>query len=127
MPPPRWLENIFWLLLPPACREHVLGDLQERNKSTRSYLIDALSVLGPLIISRIRRTTDVQVCFMEALTIYLSFACGAWFLGEQGFLYRNGGFVRLIVPTTVAVVALLFCNAYSDPERRSFSKPILQS
>src|SRR5688500_12508806 len=28
--PPRWMQAVVSSLLPPACREHVLGDLQER-------------------------------------------------------------------------------------------------
>ncbi len=127
MPARQHLENCLRLLLPPACGEHVLGDLQERCKSTRSYLIDGLSVLGPVTISRIRRTTDFQIFLMEDLTIYLSFTTMVWCLGQRSFLYDHAGLVRLVVPTVVSVVALLFCNAYSDPERKSFSKPILQS
>jgi hypothetical protein len=127
MVPPRHLENLLRLLLPPDSREHVLGDLQERYTSTKSYLIDALSVIGPVIISRIRRTTDFQVFLMEALTIYLSFTTVAWYLGEQNFLYHHDGFVLLALPASVAVIALLFCNAYSDLEKRSFSKAVLQS
>jgi hypothetical protein len=127
MLPPRLLETALYLLLPPDSREHVLGDLQERCTSTKSYLIDALAVLGPVIISRIRRTTDFQVFLMEALTIYLSFTSAAWYLGEQSFLYHHIGFLRLALPTTAAVTALLFCNAYSDLDKRFFSKAILQS
>jgi hypothetical protein len=124
---PRLVENLLYLLLPPDCREHVLGDLQERCTSTKSYLMDALSVLGPVIISRIRRTTDFQVFLMEALTIYVCLATAAWYLGEQSFLYSDAGFVRLVLPTSVAVIALLFCNAYSDLNRRSLNTAILQS
>ncbi len=124
---PSYFENLLRLLLPPASREHVLGDLQERCTSTKSYLADALSVLGPVIISRIRRTTDSQVFLMEALTIYLSFTTAGLYLGEQNFLYHHAGFIRLALPTSVAVMALLFCNAYSDLEKRSFSRAILQS
>jgi hypothetical protein len=127
MPPPRILETLLGLLLPPDCREHVLGDLQERNPSTKSYLRDALAILGPVIVSRIRRTTDIQVFLMEALTIYLSFATAAWYLGEQSFLYRHGGFIRLALPASVAVIALLFCNAYSDLRKQSFGRAIAQS
>src|SRR5438132_7461035 len=100
MPAPRHLENLLRWLLPPACREHVLGDLQERNQSPKSYLIDALSVLGPVIISRIRRTTDLQVFVMEVLTVYLSFTTAAWYFGQQDFLYNHAGFARLLAPTT---------------------------
>jgi hypothetical protein len=124
---PRLLENVLYLLLPPACREHVLGDLQERCTSTRSYLVDALSVLGPVIISRIRRTTDFQVFLMEALTVYLSFTAAAWYQGEQNFLYHYRGFLRLALPTSVVITALLFCNAYSDLDKRSIGRAILQS
>ncbi len=124
---PRFLENLLHLLLPPDSREHVLGDLQERCTSTKSYLVDALSVLGPVIISRIRRTTDFQVFLMEALTIYLSLTTAAWYLGERAFLYHHGGFIRLALPTTVAVIALLFCNAYSDLAKPSLHKAVLQS
>jgi hypothetical protein len=105
----------------------VLGDLEERYTSPLSYLVDGFSVLGPVIISRIRRTTDIQVFLMETLTIYLSFTATSWWLGERGFLFDHAGFVRLALPTSVAVVALLFCNAYSDPRRTSHIKPLLQS
>lgn len=127
MPAPRLLENLLRLLLPPASREHVLGDLNERYQSPKSYLIDALSILGPVIISRIRRTTDFQLFLIEAFTVYLSFATSAWYLGQKNFLYEHAGLARLAAPTIVAALALLISNAYSDPERRSFSKPILQS
>ncbi len=125
--PPKHLENLIRALLPPACREHVLGDLQERYRTPKSYLLDALSVLGPVIISRIRRTTDFQVFLMEAFTIYLSFAAMAWYLGEKGFLYGQAGFARLFIPTLVAVLTLLFCNVYSDLDRKAFWKPVLQA
>ncbi len=127
MTPPTFLEHLLYLLLPPDSREHVLGDLQERCTSAKSYLIDSLSVLGPVIVSRIRRTTDFQVFLIEAVTIYLSLTAAAWYLGEQSFLYRDGGFVRLMLPTSVAVIALLFCNAYSDLDKGALNRAILQS
>ncbi len=126
MPAPKYLEKPLGWLLPPACREHVLGDLQERYKSPKSYLVDALPVLPPVIVSRIRRTTDFQGFLIQTFSVYLSFTTTAWYLARQGFLYEHAGFARLAVPTIVAGVALLFCNAYSDPERRYLSKPILQ-
>jgi hypothetical protein len=124
---PKRLEILFGLLLPPASREHVLGDLRERYRSPLSYAIDAISVLGPVIVSRIRRTTDLQIFSTEALTVYLSFMTTSWYLGNREFLYEHGGFVRLILPTAIAAIALLFCNAYSDWTKRSFSRPVWQS
>jgi len=121
MQPPQYLEKLLHWLLPPACREHVLGDLQERNNSPKSYALDALSVLIPVIVSRIRRTTDIQVFLMEAVTTYMSFAIAAWYLGERT------GFGRLAIPAGVTVVCLLFCNAYSSVERKRPLIPVLQS
>ncbi len=80
MPAPKLLESVLRFLLPPASREHVLGDLQERYKSLKSYLIDALSVIPPVIVSRIRRTTDLQAFLIEAFTVYCSFTMTAWYL-----------------------------------------------
>jgi hypothetical protein len=128
MPSLRHLENLFRLLLPPASREHVLGDLHEKCKSRRQYVAEALSVLGPVIAGRIRRTTDFGVFLMETLAVYLSFSAAAWWLGQKAFLYDHSGFARLAVPTTIAAIGLLISNAYADPERQSsFIKPILQS
>ncbi len=122
------LETLFGLLLPSACREHVLGDLHEKCRSPREYLVEALSVLGPVIVSRIRRTADLQVFLMETFAVYLSFTLAAWWLGQRAFLFDHNGFARLAIPTTVTVVGLLLSNAYANPKKpRSWKEPILES
>lgn len=108
------LESLFGVLLPPASREHVLGDLREKCRSRKQYVVEAAGVLGPVIFSRIRRTTDVQVFLMEAFAVYLSFSAAAWGMGQQAFLYQQAGFVRLAIPTLVTVIGLLLCNAYRN-------------
>jgi hypothetical protein len=123
----RQVEKLFRLLLPPASREHVLGDLYEKCNSHRAYVTQAMSVLGPVIVSRIRRTTDCQVFLMEAVSVYMSFSAAAWRLGQHAFLYGQGGFARLSIPAVVTVAALLMCNAYADPSKPYWSKPVLQS
>ncbi len=127
MPPPRRIEKLFHRLLPPACREYVLGDLHERFTSRRQYLIEGIAVLGPVVVSRMRRTTDIQVFVMEAFALYLSFSTVAWYLGQRTFLYDHAGFARVAVPTVITVIGLLLCNAYSDPSRVSFVKAMLHS
>jgi hypothetical protein len=128
VPALQFLERLFRLLLPPASREHVLGDLHEKCKSPRQYLSDAISVLGPVIIGRIRRTTDFQVCLIEIFVVYLSFSAAAWWIGQSAFLYDHSGFARLVIPTTVIVIGLLLCNAYADPEKHpSLIRPVLQT
>ncbi len=127
MPSLEQLEKFFGVLLPTACREHVLGDLHERATSPGKFIIDALSVLGPVVISRIRRTTDFQVLLVETFALYLSFSAAAWCLGQKAFLYNHAGFARIAIPTTVTVATLLLCNAYADSEKRSWMTPLLQS
>jgi hypothetical protein len=125
--PPKRIEKLLWFLLPPSCREHVLGDLQEKCKSPQEYTRVGLSVLAPVIVSRIRRVTDYQLLLMQAFAIYIAFVAGAWYLSETAFLHNHSGLIRLAVPTAVAVVALLISNAYFDPVPESVTKPILQS
>jgi hypothetical protein len=127
MPVPLWMESVMRLLLPPACREHVLGDLHERNASARQYVAEALSVIAPVIVSTIRRTTDFNVLTMEALAIYASYSTAAWYLRQRVFLYEDLGFARLAIPTTLAVVGLLLSNAYSDLAKQSPAKAVMQS
>jgi hypothetical protein len=127
MPSVEKLEKLVQLLLPPACREHILGDLRETLTMPSRYVIGAIAVLPPVIISRIRRTTDAQVLLMEAFAVYSSFAAAAWYLGNMAFLYGHAGFARLAIPTAIAVTCLLLSNAYADPEKRSPMTPMLQS
>lgn len=37
------LEKVFEMLLPSACREHVLGDLHETRKTPQQYLMGAVA------------------------------------------------------------------------------------
>ena len=124
--PPRVLEAVVGLLIPPACREHVLGDLPERYTSAWLYIKDVLDAIPRVIASRVRRTTDPQVLLMEAFALYVSFLAVAWRLDGLPFLYEQHGFVRLGVPAAAAVVALVLGDAYSAA-RRSTLMPLLES
>lgn len=120
------LAKIFGWLLPPVCREQVLGDLQERAKSRRQFVKEAVSVLAPVIVSRIRRVTDAQVLLMQTLALYISFVAAAWYSGESSF-YQEAGLIRLAIPTTVSIATLLLCAAYANPARQNFWRPVLQA
>jgi hypothetical protein len=65
--PLNWIEAPIGLLIPPACREEVLGDLYQRYAGPRQYLLDALRAVPLVIASRVRRTTDPAVLLIEAL------------------------------------------------------------
>lgn len=127
MPSFHWLAKIFGWLLPPACREHVLGDFEERAKSRRQYVKEAISVLAPVIVSRIRRVTDAQILLMQAVALYVSFVAAAWYLDESEFLYQQAGLLRLAIPTAVSIATLLLSNAYANPARQAFWRPALRA
>jgi hypothetical protein len=127
MTPARKVEAVLGLLIPPACRQEVLGDLHERYTGPRQYLRDALSAVPCVILSRIRRTTDPQVLLLEAFALYLSFVGVAWLLGQKAFLSEPLGLMRLAIPTAVVLLALVLADAYADPAKRSPVKPIVQT
>ena len=117
--PPRLMQVVVGILIPPACREHVLGDLYERYKSPGQYLAEALCTVPLVILSRIRRTTDPQVFLMEAFALYLSFLAATWQSGGMPFLHEKRGFLRLAIPVAVALAALMLGDAYAPPGKRS--------
>ncbi|HWE48709.1 MAG TPA: hypothetical protein VG273_02915 [Bryobacteraceae bacterium] len=113
--PPKRLESFVGLLIPPACREEVLGDLCERFRTPAQFFADGLRAALAVNFSRIRRTTNPQVMLMEAMTLYLSFLSAAWFLDGK-LLNDRWGLLRLAVPPAIALVVLRFCDAWALPE-----------
>ncbi|MGO9259775.1 MAG: hypothetical protein ACLQU1_26200 [Bryobacteraceae bacterium] len=117
--PPKIIESVMAWLLPPASREHVLGDLQERYAGLRSYLADAASAVPGAIAGRILRTTDWQVLAMEAGALYLSFLTAAWAVVGAAYLSQHGDFLRLLLPVALAVLALIVGDAYGGCAQRT--------
>jgi hypothetical protein len=116
--PPKAIQAIVALLIPPACREEVLGDLQERFTSPMHHIRDSLSAVPLVILSRIRRTADAPLLLMHAFVLYLSFYGAAWFRGSA-LLYEPGGLARLAIPGAVTLLALVLEDAYARPGHRT--------
>jgi hypothetical protein len=125
--PPAWMETLAGLLIPPACREHVLGDLQERYKSPAHYLADVLRTAPAVIYSRVRRTTDPRVPFMEAFALYTPFLVAAWWLTGSSFLYEQRGLGRLAIPAAAGLLALRLADAYRRPAQPPRYQPLLDA
>ena len=125
--PPRLLELIVGILIPPASREHVLGDLHERFESTPRYILDAIHTIPLVILSRIRRTADPQVLLMEAFALYTSFVLAAWRSAGIEFFEDQSGYLRLAAPAAITLLALVLIDAYADPRKRSPLRPILSA
>jgi hypothetical protein len=110
--PSRWLQKVVGLLIPPACREEVLGDLHERYKGPGQYLADALRTMPLLIWSRIRRTTDLQLLLTEALLFYAAFLSAAWYVDRT--LIGSAW-----IPAVVAFIVLLLDDVWTTAGKRS--------
>jgi hypothetical protein len=120
--PPKVIESLVALLVPPAAREHVLGDLRERFVNSRSYLSDAISAVPGAIAGRVLRITDWQVLVMEVSALYISFLTAAWVALGVPYLFEHGDFLRLLLPVVLAVLALTVGDVYDGRARRT---PIL--
>ena len=94
--PPKALERFVGLLLPPACREEVLGDLCEKYETPRQYVATAARVVPSIILSRIRRTTDLQLLVIEASVLYGSYLASAWY--RHHALLSKPDLQRLAIP-----------------------------
>jgi hypothetical protein len=121
--PSKIAEALVYWLLPPACREEILGDMRERNQSSTAYLIEAVCTVPLVIYSRILRTTDAVLASMEAVSMYTAFVMSAWWLDRE-LLFREYGYARLALPMAIFMAAILLADAYSDPKKRSPLKPL---
>jgi hypothetical protein len=113
--PPKILEDLAKALIPPACREEVLGDLYERYKSPVQYLGDLVSTLPLVTLSRIVRTTHIRLLLMDALLIYGSFLAVAWYVARS-LVTEEGGLVRLAIPAGLTLLYLLISEAFKRPD-----------
>jgi hypothetical protein len=111
------IEAIPWLLLPPACREEVLGDLRERYRSPGQYLAEAVQVVPCAVYSRICRTTDGVVALMQAGAMYTALVVAAWWLHRALFMDRRS-LACLAIPPAIVVLATIVGDAYNDLGRR---------
>jgi hypothetical protein len=107
-----WPEVVAAILIPPACREEVLGDLCERNATPRQYVHDVFRTVPLVIAGRIRRSSDSGLIAMHAIVLYLCFFGAAWFEARR-LLDEPWGLWRLAVPCAAGLLALLLHDAYA--------------
>jgi hypothetical protein len=114
--PPKTFEKLVAVVIPPACREEVLGDLHERYRSTGQYGLDAASTVPLVILSRIHRTADSQALLIQAFAFYVSFLFAAW-LNGAALLHDEWGLVRLAAPAAVGMIGVMLADVYASPGR----------
>ncbi len=121
--PPAVLDRLVRLLIPPAAREEVTGDLWERYSTPLRFFSEGVQVMPYVVASQIRRTSSIAVLALQAFAL---FAC----LG--GFIPDSAGaalphWARAAVPTAVALLALVLRDAYRSPARRPVLSGVLDA
>jgi hypothetical protein len=122
--PSKVSEALVGWLVPPACREEILGDMRQRHQRAAPYLLEASYVIPCVIYSRICRTTDAVVALIEVLSMYTVFVISAWSL-DGPMLFEKSGFARLAIPPALCLAAVILTDAYSSPQKRWPLKPLL--
>jgi hypothetical protein len=110
--PPPWLERLAERLIPPACAEHVLGDLAESSTTRTAYLRNLISVVPRVVWSQIRRRVTVggMLCHAAVTAVFL-----AAFLKSV-----SGGptvLLRAAVPWAIWVIGCALAAAYGPRGR----------
>ncbi|MBZ5577524.1 MAG: hypothetical protein LAP40_13265 [Acidobacteriia bacterium] len=121
--PPKVMETVIGILIPPACREEVLGDLHERYDGLPRYFLEACFTVPMVIASRIRRTTEPGLLLLEAMVLYLSLTAGALVSGQTHFLTEQNGYSKLAVLIAMALLALVLVDAYAGVAARLILAP----
>lgn len=112
--PPQFVEDLVGCLLPPACREEVLGDLFESCRNPVEYGLNALAVIPRVICSQIRRNTDSWIFLLTGCALAYSFIAGSRGL-SPGLAHP---LLRLAIPLIPALLSLLLCNGFAPTEER---------
>lgn len=117
--PPRVLEAAVRRVLPPAAREHVLGDLQERFAETGSvarYLLDAALILPYVLGSQARRNVDARLAALEAVAVAASCVEATHRVQANEFSSLIPGVLCTVL---VALTALILGDTYVEPRNRA--------
>ena len=121
--PPEIIEAVLAILLPPPCRESVLGDLHERFVSRSQYIRNAVVTVPLVILSQVRRATDAGLLLLEAMALYLSFCVSCRFCNRGIFWDAANVYLRVAFPVLAALVGLILADVYVRPEKRAIKGP----
>lgn len=113
--PPEFAENLVGWLLPPACREEVLGDLCESYENLLQYALGAATVIPRVIVSQIRRNTGAWIFLLTTCGVCYSVAAGIADLSLEG---DPRALLRLAIPIVPAILILLIRNGFAAQEDR---------
>lgn len=116
---PGLVGRLIQMVLPPASREAVMGDLAESCRSPGQLAAEGLRSVPPLVAGQARRASRLPVI---GLQLFILFAClGGFELDRSDKMVTNAACAAL--PMGLAMVGLLLRNIYrgeADPVRQGF-------
>ena len=115
---PSTLIETVSLFVPPACREHVTGDLCERYTSCWDLWRAAVATVPLVVWSQIRRTSGGSLVLSEASALAFSFLSAAARFGDQSFSSGTTTWLRLGMPVAAALLATVLRDAYAGHRSR---------
>jgi hypothetical protein len=110
------MEGVVELLIPPAAREAVAGDLRELYSSPRQYGLAALKALPCVIASQARRNANLPLLGLQGVILYASIVTLAPAWSAEAMLL-----------TLLALLVLLLRDAYQPVRRPATRIAILQT
>lgn len=111
-------ERIVARLLPRPCREHVLGDLYERNAATGPYVWDALRSVPYAVWGQVRRTTSPGFACLQGGAVYAGFLSAYGRVAPGVLPTTTDGVLGTLAPALAAVVVLALRDAWTGGRRR---------
>jgi hypothetical protein len=105
------VEAFIGRLLPPACREHVLGDLHERYVSASQYVHDVVRTIPFAIWGQIRRTSSAPLAIAEAGVVYVAFL-SALGLFDHSVVSNSSAPLRAAIPALAALAGVVLRDAW---------------
>ena len=112
------IEAVVGRLLPPACREHVLGDLHERYVSTGQYVLDAARTIPFVVWGQIRRNSSASLAIAEVSAVYIALLSALATL-NPGALTDSSAPLRPAIPSAAVLVALVLRDAWIGRRQRT--------
>jgi hypothetical protein len=119
--PPKLAEAIVRWLLPSACVEHVLGDLQERMQAAeptaagRQYILEALVTVPSVIFGQIRRSLDFRLVLLYVAIQYAAFVGAALLERYAHGVQVTAGSLAIFWFITLVVVLLKLTRTVGRP------------
>lgn len=119
--PPERLEWLVQILIPPASRETVAGDLRELYRSPSQYIAMAARTIPFVLISHIRRTANPPVLAIQG---FFLFCC---LVATSLVPASPTGRVLAIFLSVLLLIAMLLADAYQGQSPPSPKRAIMET